>query len=113
MTFYFTLDSDAEFIEQDAEILTADDEKDAERIIMGCFNPDQWSFKGWLPGIFSDAWFKTYVSPDDESFDDAILPFVRDQMSVQHPGTHPGGRCWWITPQTVEVYTPVVCPKPV
>ena len=45
-----------------------------------------------------DCWLKVYREPseDDLAFFCRDFPIDPADLTVQHPGTHPGGNAWWI-----------------
>ena len=48
-------------------------------------------------GSFGDCWIKTHDAPRPDGLLDTS-PFALDDLIVQAPGSHPGGRAWWLTP---------------
>ncbi len=49
------------------------------------------------PGRFSDYWYREiYAAP--RIGDPSLAPLSFRQVYVKHPGTHPGGKEWWVTP---------------
>jgi hypothetical protein len=48
------------------------------------------------PGEYGDCWLKLRSDPQGDDF--LFEPFTPDQVSIQRPGQHPGGRAYWVTP---------------
>ncbi len=106
MPVYMTFDTDGGTIQRDAEITRYPDEaaalaaareaySDAEDVILE-------------PGGWGDCWVKLYSGPPAPRDAHRWRPFrIGLDLMVQRPGTHPGGRCWWVTPR-VRVLVPVV-----
>jgi hypothetical protein len=51
------------------------------------------------PGGYGDCWMKWMKAPrvGNPGAGEGYAPFSYTQLIVQAPGTHPGGRFWWIT----------------
>lgn len=61
---------------------------------------------GWEPAWFGDCWVKRHRAPDaDELNDDGTMTIDGIVCSISPPGTHPGGRAWWLTP-VEDVFVP-------
>lgn len=48
-------------------------------------------------GEWGDCWIKTSIKP--EIGDSMLSPFGYAQIHIQKPGTHSGGKVYWITPK--------------
>lgn len=104
MRYYYTFDSEGDKIAENAEILAIEAEsedaaqaeilKELSNSIVG-LEPDE--SLTLVEGRFGDCWIKLYYSDSIEQ-EGAFDPFTRDQIHVGNPGTHPGGKAWWITP---------------
>lgn len=98
MTVYATTDYDGERISENADILAFDTHEEARAYLLAGYDSRDWDLASAeiRHGRWSDCWIKAMSDPgDDPSY---IGPFAQSDISVQHPGTHPGGRFWWITP---------------
>ena len=92
MTIYATHDSNGDQIALWARILRFDTEADARTWLGQPYDgPIQ-----VVPGSYGDAWLKLTQAP--RPGDRSLAPFAYTQLCVQRPGTHPGGRFWWVTP---------------
>ena len=47
---------------------------------------------------FTDCWLKLSEKPRVGERD-IYSPFTYNQLIIAPPGTHPGGRCYWVTPR--------------
>ena len=109
MTIYATKDSDGGRISENATILAFASEQEARAYLLKGYDAADWDMASAEigAGCYGDCWVKVHSAPHvdrDELiaglFDGA--PFTADQLAVQAPGQHPGGRAWWIEP-TEEV----------
>lgn len=97
--FYATNDADGLKIASNATIFAFQTREEAEAWLRKPFGSewDQASIKIGH-GHFGDCWIKTLKEPEaDEKW---LAPFRLDECIVQRPGSHPGGRMYWITPAT-------------
>jgi hypothetical protein len=98
--FYATLDSDGPFIEQNANIVVFDRLVDAEQYLHDAYPADEWLEDGYVvkitEGHFGDCWIKTRKAPRVGA--DILSPFNYNAVSIQAPGSHPGGSGYWLTP---------------
>lgn len=105
--FYATIDSEYGHISEDADIFAFDTRDEAEAYLRAGYDAEDWSVE-IDDGLFGDCWIKLHREPsDDEPF---FAPFTADDLIVQRPGQHPGGRVWWISPR-VDVLVAKVSPK--
>lgn len=96
--FYATTDADDGWISQNAAIVAFETEAAAREWLLRGYDAVDWNLETAViePGGFGDCWIKTIVEPgEDERF---FEPFTRDQLIIQRPGQHPGGKAWWIEP---------------
>ena len=119
-TYYTTtpLKDDGLDEEQHAPILVADSREAAEAAIARCYRDfygeGQAATLEFDEVMWGDCWFRAYDREtaerhEAEGVDDGgvIVP-----VTVQSPGTHPGGNCWWVTP-SVEVLAARIIEKEV
>lgn len=107
---YATLYTDGDRIMPNAGINVFNTEAEAIAYLLSPYPADQYRHETAVigHGTYSDCWIKTHDRPERE--DDMLVaglldfaPFRADDLCVQGPGHHPGGRAWWITP-----YPPVL-----
>lgn len=96
---FATTDNDGVRVADNATIRAFDTEADARAWLLSAYDPAEWDHGSAAikPGAWGDAWFKLYQwrDGDEERFE----PFTAEQLYIQRPGQHPGGRAWWITPR--------------
>lgn len=111
MVFYATLDSDGLRLHEGAEIVKFPTLEAAKAGLLGAFAPDDWDHSTAIiaPGEWGDAWLKVH-SPVKVG-DSMLSPFSRAQVRVRPPGTHPGGRQWWITPFPDVLVVAFIAPR--
>ena len=105
--YYATLDFDNGRISEHAVIHSFPSFEEARAYLLSGFDPQYWDIESAVIkyGSFSDCWVKTYVFPE------AHAPWLGDltlsDIWVLHPGQHPGGNKYWITPNvnvlTIEI----------
>lgn len=98
--FYATMDSDGFLIRENAHVAAFETRKDAvDYLVAGCGLDDPTI----ETGQFSDCWIKSHSSraPTADDLTAWGSPFAADDLNVQSPGEHPGGRAYWITPTPV------------
>lgn len=95
--FYATHEFDGERISESADIFAFETLAEAEKFLRAPFGSD-WDMSDAKvkPGRFGDCWIKTQQAPDLDAR--WLAPFAPDDLYVSGPGSHPGGRSWWITP---------------
>lgn len=107
--FYATHDADDGRISQNAHIVAFETAEQAREYLLSPFDGADWNRETVEIGAgrYGDCWVKLHSAPQIEGsrlicglFDGS--PFTADQLAVQAPGQHPGGRAWWIEP-TPEV----------
>lgn len=95
MTVYATRDADGVYIHQDARIRPFRTAAEAEEWLLDAYPI---TVPGERPvfkiGEFGDCWIKLHSIKDL-----SVWQFSREQLNIQAPGTHPGGRMWWVTPR--------------
>lgn len=105
MTIYATTDADGGRVSQNATIHAFASEQEARTYLLRGYDAADWKLETAEIGAgdFGDCWVKVHSAPQIEGdkliaglFDCA--PFKADQLIVQSPGQHPGGRVWWIEP---------------
>ena len=97
---YATLDNDGRYICRDANIRVFDRLEYAEKYLHDA-NPTEWLDEGLkiqiTEGSFGDCWMKVRKAP--KVGDSLLTPFNFNAVSIQAPGTHPGGSGYWLTPR--------------
>jgi len=96
---YATTDNDCARISDNAAICAFKTEAEARAYLLSGYDAADWDHAAAViePGHFGDAWYKFYSwRPGDE---ERFAPFTAEQLYIQRPGQHPGGRAWWITPR--------------
>jgi hypothetical protein len=95
--FYATHDFDGDRIISNADIRGFKTLEEAELFLRAPFGA-KWDMKeaSVIPGRFGDCWIKTLTVPHLD--DRWLAPFEPDDLCISGPGSHPGGRAWWITP---------------
>lgn len=58
--------------------------------------PDDRQIIGWQEGDYGDCWYKASRKPEVDENGEADFDGMK--CSVRNPGTHPGGKRWWIDP---------------
>ena len=96
MKIYATRHANDTQIVEDAEIYVFGTRAEAEAFLRKGFD---FEFEvEVVRGDFSDCWKKFYTfTPDKDAA--SMFPFESDDLIVQPPGSHPGGKMYWITPQ--------------
>ena len=105
MTVYATTDADGGRISQNATIREFASEQEARTYLLHGYDAADWKLETAEIGAgdFGDCWVKMHSAPQTDG-DELIVglfdcaPFKADQLIVQSPGQHPGGRAWWIEP---------------
>lgn len=94
--FYATQDSDGIYIREDAEIRAFATLEAAKNWLLSCYDESHFDYSTALfeCGEYDDCWTKLHSHPTD-----AVDGFELDELIVSAPGSHPGGRRWWITPR--------------
>jgi hypothetical protein len=100
-TFFYTSDSDGNRIDQSATIYAVEAATEAEalekikkELIWNGVAEDEVEV---IAGDFGDCWIKLFKEPDADTLN-SLSPFSADDLIVQNPGSHPGGKAWWVTP---------------
>lgn len=106
MSYYFTADADGTKIDGQARFKRADSVPEmVERLQDG--QKDLLVY-GVQVGDFGDCWAKFIDRPDADTLEhlaaECGLPV--QAFDVRAPGTHPGGRMWWVD-VNIPVYVPV------
>ena len=109
MSVYFTSDADAHKIAERADIREAATEAEALAELRRGFMDGDFEVAGMERGSFSDCWVKFVNRPTPDDL--ARLEREAGPLHVAAPGTHPGGRFWWITPASV-IFVPVLKLRP-
>lgn len=96
--FYTTNDADGDRITQNAGIDVHNSEAEARAALLRAYDPKEWDHASAViePGSFSDCWIKTFQKP--RIGDPLLTPFSYRQVTIQAPGSHPGGKMYWVTP---------------
>jgi len=95
--FFFVVDSEGAERQVYAAETQADAHKDAVH--------QGWLIEGW-ERVDLNEWIKVSDQPTDEQLADWVAPLSVDDVNVRAPGTHPGGREYWIEPWA-DIYFPV------
>lgn len=96
---YATYANDGNRIYNAAGIKAFETEEAARAWLLSSFDPAEYNHATAVirPGEFSDAWFKFYTW--DAGDENCFAPFTAEQLYIQAPGEHPGGKAWWVTPR--------------
>lgn len=96
---YATLDSDGPNIIEGAHIEAFDSRESAVEYLLSAYRGGDWDRDSAVieEGTFGDCWIKDRAVP--KVGDPHLSPFSFTQIIVQHPGQHPGGAYYWITPR--------------
>jgi hypothetical protein len=101
---YATQHSSAGRIDENADIVAFETEDQARAWLLQPYD-SAWDHSNAEiePGRFGDFWVSDSAAPVIEG--DKLIagsfnchPFDADQLYVAAPGSHPGGRQWWIEP---------------
>lgn len=105
--YYITAESDGTKIDRDARIHRVSSKPEAISRLQDCYKDDE--VIDIVEGDFGDAFAKLVAEPDEY-----ILRTISeeygvevDHLRVQPPGTHPGGKMWWVQ-VTEPVYVAVL-----
>jgi hypothetical protein len=100
--FYATQDAADGKIFRDATIRKFATEAEARAYLLQGYDPKEWDLSTAEigPGDYRDCWMEWMKAPrvGNPGAGDGYAPFTFNQLFIQHPGQHPGGRFWWITP---------------
>jgi hypothetical protein len=97
MKFYASKSYQAGCIKENANIAAFSSIEDMRAYLLAPYDASQWIHDTAViePAPFQDCWVKTYGAFDRMD----LTPFKSaDEMSLQLPGSHPGGKATWITP---------------
>ena len=97
MTFYFVVDSEG----AERQVYAAETQQDAHQHAVH----QDWLIEGW-ERVDLPEWIKVADKPTDEQLADWVAPLSVDDVNVRAPGTHPGGKEYWIEPWA-DIYFPV------
>jgi len=100
--YYATLDSEAGHIEEDAHIASFKTYQDSVLYLahkaIDYLEPGE--VMTYEAGDFSDCWIKSIPNPENGCLQEWDgNPFSVDDMMIQRPGDHPGGKVYWVTPR--------------
>jgi hypothetical protein len=107
MTTVIFATHDAEYgrISERATIRAFATYQEARDWLLEAYDPSDWRHSSAIvePGRFGDCWIKTSSEPTVEDGDlwvgaSRVEPFYADQLIIRAPGSHPGGKFWWIEP---------------
>jgi len=108
MTIYATRDADGGKIGRDATIAKFVTEEAAREWLLSPYRDGGWDMDSAVieAGDYGDCWLKWMHAPrvGNPGAGEGYAPFSFNQLFIQAPGEHPGGRFWWITPR-VDVLT--------
>ena len=104
---FATQDSDGFKILENANIRGFETRQEAEEWLREPYAGalDEFESIRFAMGEYGDCWVKTMAAPDDTSR--WLDPLTLNNVIVQRPGSHPGGRMYWVTP-TVDVLVAIV-----
>lgn len=106
MTYYFTSNADGQKIDPDARIKRAESRREVLERMQEC--EKDLAVVDIAEGDFGDCFAKFTAEPSDDDLrrlsDEYGIPL--EAFNVRAPGTHPGGRMWWID-VTISVFVPV------
>lgn len=109
MTYYATTNNEGQYITEGAHIARFETEAEAIAYVMDAASSlTEDHTIDIAHGSYGDCWVKLPHNP--RVGDTAISPFSRNQLVVQGPGQHPGGRAYWVTPRA-NVIIAVATPK--
>ena len=94
---YATQDNDGHRIWGGANIKVFDTPEDAVDFAASAWGLDEGETLTVEAGEFSDCWIKMRRKP--VVGDHMLAPFTYNDVIIQPPGTHPGGREYWLTPR--------------
>lgn len=102
--YYATHDSDDLHISENAYIAAFDTREEAEKYLREPWadvDPEEYDGKTPTlqiePGDFGDCWIKVLKEPHEQ--ETYFAPFKRDEIYIAHPGSHPGGPYYWLSPR--------------
>lgn len=106
---YMTFDADDDRIADRGTISGYDSPEEALAVARKSYEGSGFVVTGLESARYGDCWFKVQSGPTPDQLERwaAEADMNVDDLIVQGPGTHPGGRAWWITPR-VDVMTPVL-----
>lgn len=106
MTFYATHDHNGYGdISENAHIAAFETETQARVYLISAIELEAEDRVVIRDGQYGDCWIKSLRDPaDDDGF---LAPLTLEQVSIQRPGQHPGGKCFWTTPR-VDVLVAVI-----
>ena len=96
MTIYATTDNEGDYINEGAYIAKFDSETEAEDYLLAAHDLDGSEYLEFCHGQYADCWLKTLSAPRVGAR--VLAPFTFNQVRVARPGSHPGGKKWWLTP---------------
>ena len=106
MTYYFTSNADGSKIDSDARIRSAATKREVIERMQEC--EKGLAVVDIVEGDFGDCFAKFTREPTADDLqrlsDEYGIPL--EAFNVRAPGTHPGGRMWWID-VTISVFVPV------
>lgn len=96
--YFTTLDADGHKITENARIAAFDTEAEAHEYLASAYRAglDDGETITFDDGDFGDCWLKLADGPEAGQ----IAPFSAEDVSVLHPGQHPGGDLYWVTPRS-------------
>ena len=98
--FYATHDAENGTIRENSTIVKFKTRAEAEAYLLDPYPASDWDKGSAVIAVgdgWSDCWIKSVTAPGIGAHE--IRPFSRNQVYVQRPGQHPGGKKFWITPK--------------
>lgn len=103
---YYTYDADGVRIEERAQIRRAETREEALGETRRYYERSDFDVVDLERGSFGDCWIKcasiSTVELYRKDWEAEAGPLI-----VQEPGSHPGGRAWWVSP-SAEIMVPVL-----
>lgn len=99
MTVYATRDADGVTIRENAPIRPFRTAAEAEEWLLAAHDLEPGERPVVKVGEFGDCWTMCHRPPELDIGLGSWSPFTIEELIVQAPGTHPGGRMWWVTPR--------------
>lgn len=106
MTVYFTTDADEGRIPERADISKAATMEEALEACRAAYTGSDFEVVELEAGHFGDCWIKVH---DRRTLEAKVGEWTDEagELIVQEPGSHPGGKAFWLTP-AADVYVPVL-----
>lgn len=110
MTYYLTNDSSDGMAHENAEFIKVSTKEEALTHFKEQYEDSGFIVTGLIELFgFADCWCKCHFKPDQDLLENLAgqIGCSVDDIHVSAPGTHPGGRSWWITPH-INMLSPML-----